>query len=188
MSTRNRGQKYSCVFSPLPVGFSLIELILALAITAILASLVSPAISSWIESTQAKTVQQQIASLLSEARYRALSKAETLTICHLEMRQCSGDFRFPLSTFVDANRDAIWDADEILLHQASTDLPASARLSWNRKGGFVRFWPNGGTGALTGSISYCHSEQPTNDFRIVVARTGRLRIDKKATRCNQFKE
>lgn len=164
-------------------GFTLIELILVLAITAILAGLASPAISSWVATARAKAAQQQISSLLSDARYRALSRAEILTVCRLEAGQCSGDFGFPLSTFVDLNRDAILDADESLLREVTVEIPEKARVNWNRKGGYLRFWPNGGTGALTGSVTYCDTESPENDFRIVVARTGRLRIDKEDSRC-----
>jgi len=165
-------------------GFTLIELLLVLAVTAILVGLASPAISSLVDTAQAKAVRQQVSSLLSDARYRALSRAEILTVCHLDADHCSGDFGFPLSTFVDLDRDAIFDADEVLLGEVTTEIPPNARLDWNRKGGYLRFWPNGGTGALTGSVTYCNTDRPENDFRIVVARTGRLRIDEKDTRCS----
>ena len=184
MSTRTRRQKFSRIFFSINIGFSLIEVLFVLAITAILAGLASPSISSWIEATKAKAIQQQLSSLLFDARYRALTNAQILTVCHLEDGQCSGDLAFPLAAFVDPNRNAVWDANETLLREISEDIPSSAKLSWNRNGGFLRFWPSGGTGALSGSLTNCDAASPENDFRIVVARTGWLRLDNNDTRCN----
>lgn len=184
MSARIRRQNFSHAICSMQLGFSLIEILFALVITAILAGLASPAISSWVESAKAKAIQQQISSLLFDARYRALTGAQVLTVCHLQNDHCSSSFKLPLSAFVDMDRDAIRDDDEIIFREISADIPTSARLDWNRKGGFLRFWPSGGTGALTGSVTYCDTNYPSNDFRIVVARTGRIRIDTKDTRCN----
>lgn len=183
MPARRRVQGFSRSSFFFQFGLTLIELILVLAITAILAGLASPAISSWVDTARSKAVRQQISSLLSDARYRALSRAEILTICRLEAGQCSSDFGFPLSTFVDLDKDAVLDVDEALLSEVTARIPEKARINWNRKGGYLRFWPNGGTGALTGSVTYCDSETPKNDFRVVVARTGRLRIEKEDTGC-----
>jgi type IV fimbrial biogenesis protein FimT len=184
MSTRTRRQEFSGAICSAKIGFSLIEVLFVLAITAILAGLASPTISSWIEAAQAKAIQQQLSSLLFDARYLALSSAQILTVCHLEGDQCSSNLAFPLSAFIDPNRDAVRDANETLLREASADIPSSAQLNWNRSGVFLRFWPSGGTGALSGSVTYCDVNSPDNNFRIVVARTGRLRIDKNDTRCN----
>ena len=181
MFVRNR-HWVSFSSSRLAKGFSLIELMAVIAISSILLAMAAPAISSWIDSARAKAVRQQFYALASEARSIALKESQTITICHLIDQKCQPEFAVPLSLFADNNRNAILDEDERLIRVMHMELPDKISISWNRSS-YMRFWPSGGTGALTGSLSYCDAQSPDNDFRIVIARTGRLRIDETETRC-----
>lgn len=163
-------------------GFSLIELMFAAIITALLSVVAVPGMASWIDSTRAKSVGRQLYSLTSVARSLALNESQTVTICHLDGKKCQLDIALPLSLFIDVNRNAELDADERVVQVLDIKLPNRIKLLWNRSG-YMRFWPSGGTGALTGSLSYCDNNNSDNDFRLVVARTGRVRIDKLETRC-----
>jgi len=163
-------------------GFSLLELMVVVTISAILSVIAVPSLSSWIDSSRAKSVRQQLYAITAEARSIALKESQTVTICALGNNQCQSELALPISLFTDNNRNAVLDESEQLIRVLNISLPEKISLSWNRSG-YMRFWPSGGTGALTGSLSYCDALNPDNDFRIVVARTGRLRIDASETRC-----
>ena len=163
-------------------GFSLIELMIVVMIAAILASLAAPNVSGWLDGARAKSTRQQLYGLAATARSIALKESQTITICYLENEKCQIDMDLPLTLFADNNRNAKLDTNEQIFRVLNLELPEKINLSWNRSG-YMRFWPSGGTGALTGSLSYCDEINPDHDFRIVVARTGRLRVDEIETRC-----
>ena len=165
------------------MGFTLLELLIVLTIISILATLATPALGEWVENSRAKSTRQKLQVGLAEARNTAIDGSQVVTLCHLlPSGECSIDLGFPISLYEDRNRNAVLDADEHLIRVIDVDIPSNISLKWNH-GRFVRFWPSGGAGATTGSLSYCHDWKTGNDFRIVIARTGRTRLDKKVTRC-----
>lgn len=164
-------------------GFTLVEVMLALVISSILSMVAVPNISSWLDASRAKSVRQQLRSLTMEARSLALYQAQTTTVCRLKNGICDSQFGFPVSVFVDSNHNATLDFDESVFRILDIELPDRVSMHWNRSG-YLRFWPSGGSGALTGSLSYCDQRSSDNDFRLVVARTGRVRIDQSETRCS----
>lgn len=164
-------------------GITLFELIISLLILAILTSIAVPAMGSWLASSRSNAHRQQLQSFISLARSYALNASSVVTLCHLDASgECSLEFELPISQFVDSDRNARLGGDEEVLKVLEIDVPQNTELSWSRDG-FLRFWPSGGTGALTGSLSYCNEFEKGNDFRIVIARTGRTRIDYEETRC-----
>lgn len=166
------------------LGVTLLELLVALAIVAILAATATPALVNILESSRSKAVRQQLQSFFGEARSHALEQSEIVTICHLGTNsRCADELEFPLTMFADPNRRAELNEDDQIIKIFDFKLPEDATLAWNRNG-YVRFWPSGGTGALTGSMSYCHSYDDKYEFRVVIARTGRVRIDFDETRCD----
>lgn len=166
-------------------GFTLFDLIISLLILAILTSIAIPALGSWVESSRSNATRQQLQGFISLARSYALNASSVVTLCHIEKGgKCAKEFDLPLSQFVDTDRDAQLGGDEEVLKVLHIDMPEDIELSWNREG-FLRFWPSGGTGALTGSLSYCSELSDENEFRIVIARTGRTRIDYENTGCEK---
>lgn len=165
-------------------GFTLLELLTTLLITSVLAAIAIPAMGNWVESSRSKATRQQIHSFMSHARNYALQNSEIVTICSLgDGVSCSDNLEFPLTLFVDSDRNAVLGVDETILKVLNIALPEDASLEWNRNG-YLRFWPSGGTGALTGSLSYCHSYDDKHEFRFVIARTGRTRVDFEDAQCD----
>lgn len=165
-------------------GFTLLELLVTLAIVSILVAVAVPAMGDLVGSSRSKVVRKQLQSFLARARSHALLEAQVVTICRLDDNgSCLDELGFPLSMFTDPDRDAAMGAGEILLSTLDIDLAEETELLWNRNN-YLRYWPSGGTGALTGSLSYCHQFDNQHEFRIVLARTGRTRVDFDETRCD----
>lgn len=164
-------------------GVTLLELLAVLSIVSVLVAMAVPGFQSLIESNRAKVVRQQMQGLLNEARSYALKRSEVVTICHLaDDNRCAANFNFPLTMFVDNDRGAILTDGSDVLRVLDMTLPDHLEMDWNRNG-YIRYWPSGGTGALTGSLRFCNRFEDRNDFRIVIARTGRTRIEFDDTRC-----
>lgn len=163
-------------------GYTLIELMVTALILSILSAISSQPLSAWIESTKSRSVRQQLTAFLSESRSHALLESRVITICSLEFNECRADFDFPLSSFIDSNQNKIKDNGEAIIRVIDIDLSEHIRIVWNRAD-YLRFWSSGGTGALTGSLSYCSLRDPRNDFRLVISRVGRVRVDYGETRC-----
>ena len=164
-------------------GFSLVEMMIVFIISSILSMLAAPQLSYWVDSARAKSVRMNLRSFLVEARSIALTQSDTITVCQLQGDHCKSEFGFPLSMYVDNNRNAVLDSDEYIVRVLDMDLTNNISIKWNRHK-YLRFWPSGGTGALTGSLSYCNQLFPDFDFRLVIARTGRVRVDENASRCD----
>ena len=164
-------------------GVTLFELLVSLALISILTAMAMPAMSSLIESSRSKVVRQQLQSFLSEVRSVALHKSQIVTVCRLdEDDRCESELSFPLTAFVDANRNQQLESQTEVLRRLDFEMPDNLSMAWNRHG-YLRYWPSGGTGALTGSLTFCHANSTRHDFRIVIARTGRTRVDFDETGC-----
>ena len=164
-------------------GVTLLEMLTALGIVSVLVSIAVPGFESLLESNRSKVIRQQLQGLLNEARSVALTKSHVVTICHLDSNnRCDSDIAFPLTMFIDPDRNAAFDNQNDVIRILDFELPKNVEMDWNRSG-FIRYWPSGGTGALTGSLRFCHANSDRNDFRIVIARTGRTRVDFDNTRC-----
>lgn len=164
-------------------GFSLIDLMVTILIMALLSTMAIPAMSSWIDSVRARSAQKKFYSMATEARSIALRQSQITTLCNLQADECAYEFDLPVTLFVDSDSDAELDFDEEIIRIVDLKLPEKINIRWNRSR-YMRFWPSGGTGALNGSLSYCDLEDTGNDFRVVVSRTGRVRIDTQDSYCD----
>ncbi|MBC6429257.1 MAG: GspH/FimT family protein [Cellvibrionales bacterium] len=155
-------------------AFTLLEIVITLAILSLLAALAAPAMSSWTDNSRAKAARQQLQALVGEARQLALQNAQRAVICRLESNSCATPFAPPLSLFIDTNANDQLDNDEKLTRVIHLNLPDRISLTWN-SGDLISFTPTGT--ARSGSLRYCDSTNPRHDFRLVIASTARTRID-----------
>ena len=166
-------------------GATLLEICVCLSILITLNSLAVPQLQNLKLYFDSRTTQKSLLTLASSARARALHRQQIVTLCPVtESGTCSAEWNKQLSVFVDSNSNAILDPNEELL-VVWNDLPDSADLSWTLDRRYIRFRPNGATSATTGSLRYCLEDKNSpHNFRIVVARTGRTRVDRAQHGCN----
>jgi len=165
-------------------GISMLELLITTSIFISLTAMAAPGCSALLLHLRAHSTQQSLMTLIGQARSEALHLNRPTTICPLAANNiCSTDWNKPLTLFVDDNRNAQFENGEIAL-RVWDEIEGPVYLYWVRGRSFLRFLPNGSTTATTGSLRYCVIGYDRADFRIVIARTGRSRVDKHDPQCD----
>ena len=157
-------------------GLTLPELIMVMAIVAILTLISLPNLTQLFAATQSRRVGNELLGLLSFARHEAIRSGRLVTLCPLNgLNQCGTDWNQPITIFSDpANTKHLADPSQVAL---TFKPPTSGRLtiaSLTRKS--FQFRSNGMTFGDLGNLTWCPE---TGDARLashlVVSRGGRAR-------------
>lgn len=164
-------------------GFTLIELMVVLAIGAILLSLAVPSFRSTIQNNRISTQANELVSTLQLARGEAIKRGLRITVCvSTDQATCTGaNWASGWIAFADVNANGSVDAGDTLL-KVSGALDGGSTLT---SAGFanaarVQYQPSGfidSAGTYSLSIPDCIG----NEVRAVnVAATGRVGISRSA--------
>lgn len=165
-------------------GFSLIELMTAVGVLAILVVIAVPSFIATINSNRLATASNELVSTLQQARLEAVRRAASVVVCasddsSVAAPDCSPGPWNDWFSFVDLDNDGIRDAGEPVLRasrvRGNVVMAAGPPMStepgnWNQR---IRFRPDGlayaADGALVaGTINACiETSQPTNNGRDV---------------------
>lgn len=154
-------------------GFSLIELLMGLAITGIVLQLVSPAFATLIESNQRQQAAQALFSSIRTARSEAIVRNQAVVIHGI-----NGDWSQGWRMILDISGKGEMDSDNPLL----AERQSGARVSIVGNGpveSSIRFRGQGES-LIGGTLHICTLREPVSQHQVVLARTGRvsLRNDK----------
>ncbi len=158
------------------VGFTLIELMVTIAVAAIVLTLGVPSFERLIERNQLTANINELVASLNYARSEAVRRNQRISICHSsDGNSCSGSkFEEGWIIFADLDQDGDRDdpADTILrVHSA---LPQSISLGENLSGD-LSFRPNGRTNKQ-GRFVLCKYNDLTKARAIFVVTNGRVRL------------
>lgn len=170
-------------------GFTLLELLCAIAIAALLVVLSGASFGSWIPRYQQRNAAAALAEALQVARSEALRRNVRVDLCpSLDQSTCDPAGRWDAGwiTFVDDNGNGKRDAGEPLVR---VDTPAAPTISVTGNkpvATYVSYTPYGHTrmasGALQmGTFTVCKPGQTA--IEVVLANGGRARIQDIATAC-----
>lgn len=168
-------------------GFTLIEMIVTVAIVAIFASIAVPSFSQLIKKNRVSTMTNELVSALVLARSEALKRSNNVTVCvSQDQENCSAGTDFSkgwivfldcnsdgdIDTNVDCDGDGANDDDEEIL-KVSDEKDA---LYIGNAGSFLTYNFAGRSGDVrTFQIGHSSSELIN---KVVVNRIGRIRSDK----------
>ncbi|ROM95980.1 GspH/FimT family protein [Pseudomonas brassicacearum] len=160
-------------------GFGLIELLIGLAIAAIVLQQVSPVLSEYTQSVRRETAAQTLASGMRNARTEAILRNQTLVIHAL-----NDDWAQGWRIILDISGEGHQDSSNPLLLERQTS--AGVPIVGNRPvKSFVRFGslgePQLPSGAFqAGTLHICAGREPVSHHQVVLSRSGRvsLRSDK----------
>ena len=156
-------------------GLSLIELLVVLAIAALLASRTVPATLDLLARASAERTQYTLHAALALARTHAVTERSAVTLCHLgEDGRCDGDWSGELSVFRDPTRSARLEHGDRLLRR----FPAPAErvfLRAFRTTRYFRYLASGRTAWQNGRFVVCSTRLGQPARMLVVNVQGRVR-------------
>jgi type IV fimbrial biogenesis protein FimT len=155
-------------------GFSLAELLVALAIAAVLLALAVPGFGQQRADAALRSAARQTLAAVHLARRLALARGESVTVCPAAdgMRCGFGGTQWLLFANQPAGVDSRREEGELILRK--WQLPARVVVSGSR--GYAAFQPRPGA-AATVTFEFTHPGRPAASIRLIISQTGRPRIE-----------
>ncbi len=157
-------------------GFNLVELLIILAISAILLNLAVPELSQAFERNQAKVAINEINRAIILARYTAINNGVITTLCKSrDGKQCGGQWQEGFIVFTDSNADRVINGNDQLIRIFPKFASAGTltfRAFQNKQ--YLQMTPEGFTNYQNGNFTFCPESRDVRlAQQIIVNRTGR---------------
>lgn len=177
-----------CIFRRSVTGFTLVELIITLAIAAIITTMAIPSFQQTIRNNRMVTQTNEFIAALNLARSEAARRGQRITVCKsTNSTAASPACNTSNSTgwdsgwivFVDTDRDADLDTGETIIRVHGA-LEGGNKLTGNTNlAHYISYAPNGMTQLISGAIqmgtlTLCH---PPKARQIIINSTGRIRSE-----------
>lgn len=140
---------------PRQAGFTLAELVISIAILAILTSFAAQSWSSFADRSRQRAILEHFHTLFAYARWSAASERSLVTVCPLSAQnRCEDKWHHAISVFRDADNDKRPDNDEIL-RRFDADLGLFSLRSRTAGRGYFQFDEEGMSHGAMGSLVLC---------------------------------
>lgn len=159
-------------------GFTLVELLMTLAIGAIVLMLAAPSLGNLLASTRMATAEGAIADSLNHARTEAIMHNGRVLVCpSIDARHCLPSHEWQHGWLIadDADGDGQPDGDVPTIAMLPA-LPAGTRVITSTGRRRVSFHPNGSAAGTNARFTVCHARQHDGKA-VVVSNAGRVRIE-----------
>lgn len=156
-------------------GFTLIELIVSVSVTSILAAIAVPNLNDFIVRMRVDNEISQLHRMLLLARNTAINHGQNTILCPLDSNsQCTTQWQNELSIFVDINDNKQLDVNEKIISTRAA-INIEDKLVYGKTRNKVTYKPIGHLSGLSnGTFRYCPKNHEKLSRGIVVARSGRV--------------
>jgi type IV fimbrial biogenesis protein FimT len=158
-------------------GLTLIELVIAVTVAAIVLGLAAPTFSATMESARAASVRADLLESLLLAGNRAAVSGTRAVLCpSADAASCSDDPDWSAGwlVFLDANANRELDPGERVIRLEAA-LPGRVRLRSTSGRTRIVFQGNGGNVGSNVTFTMCDGRGPARAVSLVIANNGRLR-------------
>lgn len=158
-------------------AFSLLELLVTLAVAGTLLSIAVPSFSAYLEQNRQTAHVNQMLGAINYARATAITAGTTVSLCAGD-GACDNSRRWQdqILIFTDANRNGQLDGSDTLLRINALASDYSWDWSNFRRQKHMSFKSDGTTLSLNGTFTLCQHAQDAR--RVVINLSGRARSDK----------
>ena len=164
-------------------GFTLVELIITIAVAAILLAIGAPSLNNLYQTIRTDMGSRKIQQVLTYARGQAITLRQNITVCHLTENRCDNSWGDGLTVFVDMNTNNELDGNDMDLRHID-----SFHSSDNIKTGktAVSFQADGLAFNSNTTITYCvKNYSSVSPKSVVISRSGRIKLkEEKASKCD----
>lgn len=158
-------------------GFTLIELMLALTVAAVLVTLAVPAMRDFQHRQRIVSAANELVAHINLARLHAVNRQEITVVCpSLDGAGCSGGNRWDRGwiVFRDPDRDGAPNRDSDILRVAGRLDHLHADSGGRTR---IRYFPSGMAYGTNQTIKLCDRESPSQSRAVIVSNPGRPRVD-----------
>lgn len=169
-------------------GFTLIELMITLAVLAILLTVAAPGMFTFIADARSDAQMSAIVSSLQEARTYSLKERRSVTVCggsvtSAAVPSCDGSWDNGWAVFVENSTTigTFENADTVIsVHDAIADNFDITKTN----GSFISFDGRGWAASGNGDFKVCESSNSSEYARqVLVALSGRVSVQKTGVSC-----
>lgn len=161
-------------------GFTLLELLIVVAISGILLGVGLPAMGALIERNQFKAEVSAVHRAVALSRSMAVYRGEAVSLCPLDnLGNCSDQWSNSLSIFADTDRSGSLDENEVIIKVLPALSGDSSNLmrDFNRSSA-VMFYPSGSAFGRNGTMKICLRSTLNLSATIIISGSGRIRMGK----------
>jgi type IV fimbrial biogenesis protein FimT len=189
------GQPHAWAINPIPAptrgraqrhapGFTLVELLVTVAVLALLAAVAAPSMARLVDSTRLTGYSNEFLAAMYLARSEAIKRNTRAVLCKSSTAvacNVSGGWEQGWIVFHDPNNNGTLDAGETVIHQAHA-LPGGLWLTGNvTVANYISFTPSGRTRQVNGAfqmgtLTLCKPSSETEGRQIVINNAGRPRV------------
>ncbi|MBK6727724.1 MAG: GspH/FimT family pseudopilin [Xanthomonadales bacterium] len=157
-------------------GFTLIELMIAVAIACVLLGIALPAYSAAKAAAHTATLRTALVAAMLDSRTAAVIHGRDTILCPSnDGLSCTNSFEWQhgFIAAIDSNdNERIDDADHRLLYQRETKDVRLLTSSGRKR---IQFQPNGSNAGSNATFTFCDDRGPTRAISLVMNNRGDLR-------------
>ena len=156
-------------------GFTLLDLLIALAIAGVLFGIAIPVLKNAVARVQAGSARSAITVTLFDAQRHATILGHEVVICPGES-QCAGgaDWSHGWVAFIDRDGNRLHGPGEQIVRQ-EPKLPSGVRLRGTIGRPRIVYQPNGGNAGANITFTLCDRRGPKDALALILSNGGRLR-------------